>query len=132
VGAAGKLARLGIYDSTGTAGAPGALVVDGGTVTVDTGTTKEVTISTTLQPGVYWLAFVSDGAPTCASPLGNGASVCSIPVAFTGLMAINTNGPSLPKSAGRTADVAGGLQSTAPTLSAGSGLTRCYPFLRYV
>ena len=54
----GNAARLGIYnDSTGT---PGSLVLDAGTIS-QTGTgAKEITISQSLSPGWYWLAYVAN------------------------------------------------------------------------
>ena len=61
-GIATTTARLGIYND-GTNLYPGTLVVDAGTVAVDSTGVKAATISQQLQPGLYWLAFVSDGAP---------------------------------------------------------------------
>lgn len=60
---AGGVLRLGIYAPG--AGAPGALVVDGGTVSCTTTGSKEVVISETLNPGIYWTAVV---AQVSASP----------------------------------------------------------------
>jgi hypothetical protein len=71
-------ARLGIYADNGAI-YPGSLVLDAGTV--DTGTTgsKEITISVTLSPGLYWLALVSNASPAvggitytyCFAPMGH-------------------------------------------------------------
>lgn len=132
--AAGKLARLGIYDATGTNGLPGALVLDGGTVAVDALGAKEVTISQTLATGRYWLAFVSDGTPTCLAPRSAAGVLGSIPFFFAGTM--DSSASQLvnytPNSTGRTADVAGGLQATAPTLSNNTLIfSSAYPYLRY-
>lgn len=55
--------RLAIYRDNGN-GQPGLLVVDGGTVTTSSTGNREVTISTVLDPGMYWLAMVGDGIPT--------------------------------------------------------------------
>lgn len=61
---AGKVMRLGLY-APGTNVAPGALVVDGGEVSVATTGNKTVVIDEALTTlGIYWLAFVSDGAPS--------------------------------------------------------------------
>ena len=47
-------ARLGIYGPGD--GRPGTLVVDAGTVSTATTGAKEITISQSLDPGIYWLA----------------------------------------------------------------------------
>lgn len=63
-GGAGTKARLGIYRVT-SALLPGALIVDAGEVAVDaTGNRTSPAISVWLTRGWYYLAFVSDGAPT--------------------------------------------------------------------
>jgi hypothetical protein len=50
--------RLGIYSDSN--GVPGSLVLDAGTVaTSAASTTYEITISQTVAPGLYWLAFCS-------------------------------------------------------------------------
>ena len=61
-GAAGTKARLGIYNS-GTEGEPTSLLLDAGTVPVDTETVKSIAIEQALSKGIYWLAAVSDGTP---------------------------------------------------------------------
>ncbi len=75
-GGAGTVIRLGIYSDTG-ANAPGALLIDAGTVAADGATgVKAVTISQALTQALYWLAFISDGTPQLKywdyaySPLG--------------------------------------------------------------
>jgi hypothetical protein len=62
-GESGSVFRLGIYaDSDGY---PGALLVDGGTITADTTSTREVTISSiTLTRGLYWIGGAAQSAPT--------------------------------------------------------------------
>ena len=56
-------ARLGIYQDSG--GLPGALVDDSGTVDVSSTGLKTITISEVLTgPANYWLAYISDVAPT--------------------------------------------------------------------
>ena len=63
-GAAGKKARLGIYEDDGKV-YPRKLLLDAGEVFVDTTGLKEITINETLRGGkLYWLAIVTDGAPT--------------------------------------------------------------------
>lgn len=62
-GAASTTARLGIYNAD-TDWQPTSLVVDAGTVAVDSTGVKTASISQSLSPGRYLLAFNSDGAPT--------------------------------------------------------------------
>jgi len=52
-------ARLGIYRDNG-AGAPSALVLDAGEIDLAGTGAKEITISQSLTPGWYWLAFVTE------------------------------------------------------------------------
>lgn len=61
-GTAGAVLRLGIYADDGFC-YPGALVVDAGTVAMAAGApvTKEITISQSLDAGIYWLAAVIQG-----------------------------------------------------------------------
>lgn len=59
----GTSARLGIY-AQGTDGAPGALVLDAGTIATGSTGFKTITISQTLAPGRYVLAFYADGTPS--------------------------------------------------------------------
>ena len=63
--------RLGIYNSTN--GLPSTVVLDAGTVTPTAASTAyEITISQSLTPGFYWLAFNQQGtAPTTGSYGGN-------------------------------------------------------------
>lgn len=65
VGSTGALIRLGIYADDG-AGAPGALLVDGGTIDATVLGFSEVTLGTplALAVGRYWLVGVFQGAPT--------------------------------------------------------------------
>lgn len=112
-GSAGAVIRLGIYADNGSMW-PGALVVDAGTIpTTSSGSTQELTISTSLSTaGVYWLVAKQEVA-TC-TPRG-----CTGPV--SGVVAI----------AGGTSDLvagyyaalgSGGLPSSWPTWgTAGSG-----------
>ena len=82
--AAGKIARLGIY-SVGANLYPGSLILDAGTVALDTTGLKTLQISggQVLGKGIYFLAVISDGAPTLRSyqaawsPLGSSTSALS-------------------------------------------------------
>lgn len=63
-------ARLGIYGST--ADAPGALVLDAGTIDLSTAPAfKEITINQTLAPGLYWLAAVKQGGSQASEGMGS-------------------------------------------------------------
>lgn len=68
-GAGGTTARLGIYNAD-TSWQPTTLVVDAGTVAVDSTGVKTAGISTTLQPGRYLTAINTDGAPTVRTVRG--------------------------------------------------------------
>jgi hypothetical protein len=59
--AVGKTVRLGIYSDSD--GLPGALALDGGTVSVGSTGLASVTISKELTAGRYHLAILGDGAP---------------------------------------------------------------------
>lgn len=62
-GTAGKLARLMVYDDDGAGGKPGTLLLDAGTVLVDSTGSKAITINFTPPHGGVWIAVVSDGTP---------------------------------------------------------------------
>lgn len=73
--ATGGVARLGIYNDNGF-GVPASLALDAGTVATVTPGAKEIIISKTLSPGLYWLAEVSQGVATGAQMVCmNGAPV---------------------------------------------------------
>lgn len=73
-GAAGKLGRLGVYNANQDTAKPTTLIQEGGAaVAVDSTGTKTATISQTLLPGLYYLAFVSDGAPQTNNAPSNSA-----------------------------------------------------------
>ena len=60
---AGKKARLGICRDTG-AYYPGALLLDAGEVDVSSTGLKALAVSLELDAGMYWVACISDGAPS--------------------------------------------------------------------
>lgn len=63
-GAAGKVARVGIYNYEESTGKATTLVVDAGESAVDsTGLKSKTGLATALAAGKYWVAFTSDGAP---------------------------------------------------------------------
>lgn len=62
---AGSLCRLGIYyNQAGRDPVPGSLLLDAGTVTIDSNAVRSIAITVTLPRGLYWLAFVSDTSAT--------------------------------------------------------------------
>jgi hypothetical protein len=77
-GAAGSLVRLGIYNSN-SAGYPGNLFFDAGTVDSSTTGLKEITVNQTLQPGRYWLAGVGQGGTPTLTGVG-AVPVTNLPV----------------------------------------------------
>jgi len=77
----GTIARFGIYDAAN--GFPTSLVLDCGTVSTASTGEKEATISQSLNVGFYYLALVSDGAPTIYSTTNN-ASASSYSLGQTG------------------------------------------------
>ena len=78
-GAGSTIARLGIYKN-GADNYPAELVLDAGTVAVDSVAIVAAVIDQTLIKGLYWLVVVSDGTPQIYlgyqtwSPLGNSAT----------------------------------------------------------
>lgn len=71
VGQNGCTVRLGLYADTGSF-KPGALLVDAGTVAADAGAgtgNKEITVSVPVDPGIYWMAAVSQGGSITAPTL---------------------------------------------------------------
>lgn len=82
--AAGKIARLGIYNA-GLDWQPTALLLDAGTVAADSTGQKSIVISQALPAGRYLLVENSDGAPTLRAVrggsryIGYGASLGATP-----------------------------------------------------
>lgn len=62
-GAAGA-ARLGIYNNHETLAKPSTLRIDAGTVNTGSAAFVEIIISHLLPAGLYWLALVTNAAPT--------------------------------------------------------------------
>jgi hypothetical protein len=86
-GAGGTVARLGIYDADETADGflPGALIVDAGTVSIDSTGVKSIAISETLERGKpYFLALVHDAAAVSMTNC-NVASLGAIPLTGRGV-----------------------------------------------
>lgn len=64
-GATGN-ARMGLY-AAGSEGLPTTLLQDFGTFSTSSSGEKEIVISYTMTPGAYYIALVSDAAPTYSS-----------------------------------------------------------------
>lgn len=63
VGDAASVLRLGIYNDDGT-GRPGNLVLDAGTISGNSATVQEITISQPLNAGWYWFGGAVQGVTT--------------------------------------------------------------------
>lgn len=95
---AGETLRLGIYDNVG--GVPTNLVADWGTVDVSTTGGKSITgLTTVVDPGIYWIAYVAQGGTANARYWG----------------ASNGNGPQFVTWSSATSDWSGGVQTTGTT-----------------
>jgi hypothetical protein len=83
--------RLGIYNETN--GLPSTLLLDAGTVAPNAASTNyEITISQSLSPGFYFVAFCQQGtAPTAANYTGTSASAANINFYMIGLSSIGGN-----------------------------------------
>lgn len=123
---AGKLARIGLYESVG--GFPTALSLDAGTVPVDSTGEKIVVISHALEAGPYWLAFVCDHIPTLGSPNAS-LAISPAPTGFSGGGVLGGNVVNTAAS-GQYATVAGGLPDPAPTPDSTYATDRCFVALR--
>lgn len=66
-GATGQVVRMGMYGSVATTGFPGALLVDAGTVAATVAGTKEFAVSVAVEPGLYYIAGVIQGASGSSS-----------------------------------------------------------------
>jgi hypothetical protein len=112
-GATSGVVRLGIYNNNGAI--PSTLVLDAGTVTTSAAATYQITISQTLAPGFYWLAFVQQTTPTTSNYTfaGNNSSL------FQNGFIQSSSSPTLNGQNGWIEDsITGALPSTAGTLTA--------------
>jgi hypothetical protein len=70
-GSAGAVTRLGIYN-VAASGLPGTLVLDAGTVDSTTTGDKNITISQSLSPGVYFTVMLTNDAAVRWRAIGSG------------------------------------------------------------
>lgn len=108
--AATGVCRLGIFAADAAGAMPGTLVLDAGTVLVDSTGQKNITISQALTAGVYWLAADNQVAAGC-----NLRSVVSydplVPYATGASMFIGTTAPG-----GMFANTISGAFASTPTI----------------
>jgi hypothetical protein len=119
-GASGTRARMGIYRDNGS-GYPSSLIpgTDVAEVAVDSTGVKENVIDVTLQPGLYWLALISNGAP----------AVRAVPVASADskILGLGSDLGTAPGLAYSISYTYGALPSTFP--SGASVLTSTIPLI---
>jgi hypothetical protein len=80
--AAGAVGRMGIYSSDSNS-KPSTLLLDAGTASATTIGTKTITISQTLQPGLYWIAMVAQGQAMTTVQATNNQSSPFVPSSIT-------------------------------------------------
>lgn len=116
--------RLGLYNST--AGKPSTVLFDAGTVTcTTTSTLYEITINQTVNPGLYWLAFCQQTAPTSGLYVGSTVSTATAsPMMFVPTPATSVGNQVI----GWTESGISGAFATAGTLATTS--TSVFPYLK--
>lgn len=109
-GTSGSVMRLGIYNE-GSDGLPGTVLLDAGTVAIDTGAAsiKAITIDLTINPGRYWSA-------SCVQGANSGNIQRSITVVYNQFLTTAFRGGALYQ------DNVTGAFSSSPTLSSSVGL----------
>jgi len=124
---AGVVARLAIYLDNGVTG-PNALILDAGTVATDVATRKELTISSTLAAGLYWIGIASQVA---GASRGNIARVQNPQIVhgFAAPQGFNSNFTAQPTGAFRRAGISGALPATLTPLRADMESSLDTPFV---
>lgn len=119
--AANGVIRLGIYNDS--AGAPGTLLLDAGTLAADGGGTgyKKIAISQALAPGTYWLAAVAQ--VTITSLVVRAISVPSVTIPYTNFAA-NAALSGTHNGVQRTTTVSAGLPSPFGAFTSVGGVPR--------
>jgi hypothetical protein len=120
-GTASSEVRMGIYSSNSNF-QPSSLVVDAGTVSSTTSGFKTVTISTSLQPGVYWFAVVAQGAGSAPTV----TNYNSITVAPYMPISLTTTPTTSFATSYRMTGITGALPSVFTIASVGFGLAVWY------
>ena len=118
-GGGGEKARLGVYAARREADGlhPGRLILDAGQISVDGTGDKEATISLTLTPGYYFLAFVDSSTANYTYPniqaagipisvIGHRTSLNDTSVILGGITGVIASGPT-----------ANGLPDPAPAIT---------------
>ncbi|BAY23702.1 hypothetical protein NIES2100_34940 [Calothrix sp. NIES-2100] len=115
---AGNTGRLAIYNLSGNT--PTSLIVDAGDVAIDSTGSKEATISVTLSPGWYALAFMQSGGSAVFNASGTSASVAgyvfgttSVSTSFNTCLRATLSYGAYPSTAS-TSSIA--VATTAPTI----------------
>ncbi len=127
---AGKLVRLGIYQSSNEPLYPTSLLVDAGTISTTTGGVKTAAVNFTLPEGFYFLAMVAD---TTSATMPGCGSAAYIGWSVEGIYGHDINNAMAPNMIllylnGRVADVAGGLANPAPTPVSEGSPAASYPY----
>lgn len=107
-GEAGSVLRIGIYYDNG-AGAPGALLLDAGTIDGTSVTYQTITISQLLYRGIWWLASCPQ-LGTVTPPSMRSLNVAGFGVGFNG-----SPGSTTPVSYSGTSTLTGGLPAAFGT-----------------
>lgn len=113
---------LGIYNSDGVGGMPSSVALDAGTVDASTTGEKEITISQTLQPGLYWLALQGESNPA----LRHGSNADNIGD-WMGAATAGANPAAYIRATGETYN--GSLPDPFPTSSVVFIATTSYPYI---
>jgi len=114
---AGRTARMGIYNSSSTTNAPTSLVLDAGTVDLSTTGSKSITISQSLNPGLYYLAGVAQGTAAANFRGSSGANIGGNPYVPTGTVSGGVSNNATGSYS--MSSVTGALPSSTSSLSLG-------------
>lgn len=113
--------RLGIYNNNAATGKPTTVVLDAGTVaTTAASTVYQITISQSLTPGAYWLAFNMQTAASTPIFIGAFITIAS----STGYVVSTTGSMTSDAGAWLQASVTGAF-ATAGTLTSTNGGSTC-------
>lgn len=117
-GGSGGVVRVGLYTASASTLAPDSLLLDAGTASTETATTKEFTVSLSVTAGLYYLAAVTQVATCTTTMVAVGDALPG-----TGLTVVGGSTP----NGYRQNSVSGALPSTAtPTVAAASFIRSWY------